>query len=1067
MGDVGNRSFIIIKMNRKGWKKAAVAAAGVGACCYAVLYYTGKRKKKTGEGRAEPRGYERYAKGIMDKVLSFAGLVVMAPLYGCIALAVFLDDPGPVDFTQERAGKDKKLFKLHKFRSMKMSAPHDVPTHRLEDPERYITRVGKYLRKYSLDELPQIWDIFVGNMSIIGPRPALWNQEDLIGERDKYGANDVKPGLTGWAQINGRDELEIEEKAKLDGEYVAHLRQGGMKALLFDMKCFFGTFFSVLGSRGVVEGGTGELSREKTVKAGSDSGRHVENSCIMGCSGKKAEEAGVIDRKDASFEEYGFLKHFDIDLSEKNQKKVLITGAGSYIGESFERWAKGHYPANVTIDTLDMLGEGWRDKDFSPYDTVFHVAGIAHADVGKVSEEEKKKYYAVNTDLAIETAGKAKAEGVRQFILMSSMIIYGDSAPDGKEKVIGGDTLPAPANFYGDSKWQADKGVRALADGRFRVAVLRPPMIYGEGSKGNYPVLVKLAKRLPVFPDVENRRSMLYIDNLCEFLCKLVLSGEGGIYFPQNREYTKTSEMVREIAEASGKKIWVTKLLNPAVWIGRHIPGKISGLVDKAFGSCAYSQELSRYAGLDYQTVSLKNSIKAKKEGADAGKNFNGTGSEGTKGRPVHILVVSQYFYPETFRINDMAAEWVKRGYQVTVLTGIPNYPMGRFYDGYGYRSRRRERWNGVDIIRIPLVARGSSRNRLVNSLGITANYLSFVVSGWIWKTINDINADIVFTFEVSPMTQALVGVWYAKKYQIPHFLYVQDLWPENVKIVGGIKNEVVINLIDHMVDYIYRNTDQIFTTSKAFIEAIIDRKVSEEKVHYWPQYAEEFYRPLDGGEARRTAGEDSPVWLIPEDGSFKIAFTGNIGMAQGLDILPKVAMRLKNCHTERTVRFVIVGDGRYQEIFEEEIRKHDVTDSFIMIPRQNPEEIPKILACCNAAFLSFGEEGLWDKTIPAKLQSYMACEMPIIAVARGETEKVMQEAGCGICVPKRDVMELVLSIQNLVNLPLNEQKRIGKNGRAYCEKYFNKVNAMGKMDGFIKKAAAGILGQGKKNHGI
>lgn len=197
MGDVGNRSFIIIKMNRKGWKKAAVAAAGVGACCCAVLYYTGKRKKKTEEGGAAPRGYERYAKGIMDKVLSFAGLVVMAPLYGCIALAVFLDDPGPVVFTQERAGKDKKLFKLHKFRSMKMSAPHDVPTHRLEDPERYITRVGKYLRKYSLDELPQIWDIFVGNMSIIGPRPALWNQEDLIGERDKYGANDVKPGLTG------------------------------------------------------------------------------------------------------------------------------------------------------------------------------------------------------------------------------------------------------------------------------------------------------------------------------------------------------------------------------------------------------------------------------------------------------------------------------------------------------------------------------------------------------------------------------------------------------------------------------------------------------------------------------------------------------------------------------------------------------------------------------------------------------------------------------------------------------------------------------------------------------
>ena len=1007
----------IRKMKNK--KKAIIAAAGFMACCYAVLNYIGKRKNSRSghpeQKDAEGTAYEKKIKPVLDKILSFAGMILLAPFYVGISAVVFLDDPGPVFFTQERIGRGKEHFRLHKFRSMKMSTPHDVPTHQLSDPEQYITRVGKFLRKYSLDELPQIWDIFVGNMSIIGPRPALWNQDDLIAERDKYGANDVKPGLTGWAQINGRDELEIEEKAKLDGEYVRQLRQGGMRALFFDLRCLFGTVFSVLGSRGVVEGGTGELKRKEKK---SESGE-AENRVTP-------EEAG--------FEDYGHRKHFDIDSSEKNKKRVLITGAGSYIGESFENWAEEHYPENFIFDTLDMQDPSWIEADFSPYDAVFHVAGIAHADIGKVSEEEKKKYYAVNTDLAIETAEKAKAEGVRQFVFMSSMIIYGDSAPYGKEKVIDEHTLPAPANFYGDSKWQADKGVRMLADESFRVAVLRPPMIYGRGSKGNYRTLEKLVRKLPVFPDVENRRSMLFIGNLCEFLCRLMLSGEGGIYFPQNKEYTKTGEMAREIAEAAGKKIWMTKLLRPAVTFGSYIPGKISGLVNKAFGNSVYSQELSRYSGLDYQVMDLKSSIK--------------TGEEGD--RPVHILVVSQYFYPETFRINDMAAEWVKRGYKVTVLTGIPNYPMGKFFEGYDYIHRRREIWNGVDIIRIPLIPRGNSRSKLVSSLGMAANYFSFVVSGWRWKTMNDIGADIVFTCEVSPMTQALIGVWYAKRYHIPHFLYVQDLWPENVETVTGIKSRAVIYPIDRMVDYIYQNTDQIFTTSHSFVDSIVNRKVKvgKEKVHYWPQYAEEFYRPLEREQVRLESNAMSPIRLIPDDDAFHIAFTGNIGTAQGLEILPQVAERHKEIQTERAIRFVIIGDGRYQETLEEEIRKRKVEDSFIMIPRQKPEEIPKLLACCDAAFLSFSDEELWEKTIPAKLQSYMACGMPIIAAAKGEAERVIKEAECGKCCEIGNIEGVLKCIKKMMGSDLYFMSR---NSRMYFEKYYKKDILMNKMDEWIK----------------
>lgn len=199
--------------------------------------------------------YRNIIKRGIGLLVSFLGLILLSPVYLGIVVAIKIDDPGPAFFTQKRIGKNKKYFKLHKFRSMKMSTPHDVPTHMLENPEQYITRVGRFLRAHSLDELPQIWDIFVGNMAIIGPRPALWNQDVLTAERDRYRANDVRPGLTGWAQINGRDELTLSEKARLDGEYVQK------QSFAFDLRCFFGTAAKVVKDDSIVEGHT-ENSRK-------------------------------------------------------------------------------------------------------------------------------------------------------------------------------------------------------------------------------------------------------------------------------------------------------------------------------------------------------------------------------------------------------------------------------------------------------------------------------------------------------------------------------------------------------------------------------------------------------------------------------------------------------------------------------------------------------------------------------------------------------------------------------------------------------------------------------------
>lgn len=284
-------------------------------------------------------------------------------------------------------------------------------------------------------------------------------------------------------------------------------------------------------------------------------------------------------------------------------KKILITGANSYIGVSVERYL-AQWPEKYQVDTVDMIDGTWREWDFSQYDCVYHVAGIAHSDNGPISPEKEKLYRAVNTDLTVETAKKAKADGVKQFIFMSSAIVYGESAPYGKAKVITKQTPASPANCYGDSKLQAENGIRPLEDDSFKVVILRPPMIYGKNSKGNYPTLSKLAQKMPIFPKVKNCRSMLYIENLCEFVRLMVENEESGTFWPQNGEYSNTSTLVAMIAKAHGKKILLTPIFNWAL----PVMGCVTGLVNKAFGSLSYDQEMSEYKE-DYRIVSLEESI--------------------------------------------------------------------------------------------------------------------------------------------------------------------------------------------------------------------------------------------------------------------------------------------------------------------------------------------------------------------------------------------------------------------------------------------------------------------------
>lgn len=284
-------------------------------------------------------------------------------------------------------------------------------------------------------------------------------------------------------------------------------------------------------------------------------------------------------------------------------KKILITGANSYVGVSVENHLK-QWPETYSVDTVDMIGDGWRDMSFTGYDAVFHVAGIVHLQKAKNDPEQAELYERVNTRLAIETAEKAKADGVKQFLFMSSASVYGLSAPLGRVVMITKDTPLKPVDNYGISKAKAEEGLRTLADDSFKLVILRPPMIYGKGCKGNYQTMAKLAKKLPVFPYVANQRSMLYMENLAEFV-RLVIDDEAeGTFCPQNSEYVNTSDMVNWIAHANGKGIlmikgfgWALKLL-----------GHVTEIVDKAFGSLCYDFELSQYPK-DYCVKSLEESI--------------------------------------------------------------------------------------------------------------------------------------------------------------------------------------------------------------------------------------------------------------------------------------------------------------------------------------------------------------------------------------------------------------------------------------------------------------------------
>lgn len=288
-------------------------------------------------------------------------------------------------------------------------------------------------------------------------------------------------------------------------------------------------------------------------------------------------------------------------------KRVLVTGENSYIGTSFVYYMK-QYENEYSVDTISVRGKEWQKADFSVYDAIFHVAGIAHADVGSVSKEEQAKYYEINRDLSVAVADKYKEDRGKQdsqFIYMSSIIVYGDNVSIRKKRVITRETVPTPSNFYGDSKLQAEIELDKRKSDTFKLVILRPPMIYGPNSKGNYPQLRKIALKVPAFPDIPNERSMLFVDNLSSYVKTAIDKCEEGVHFPQNNEYVRTSHLVKEIGKAHGKNIKLFSFLNWGVYLLSYFPGKIGDLTNKAFGNLVYEENEVK------QFVTFKDSVVA------------------------------------------------------------------------------------------------------------------------------------------------------------------------------------------------------------------------------------------------------------------------------------------------------------------------------------------------------------------------------------------------------------------------------------------------------------------------
>lgn len=403
----------------------------------------------------------------------------------------------------------------------------------------------------------------------------------------------------------------------------------------------------------------------------------------------------------------------------------------------------------------------------------------------------------------------------------------------------------------------------------------------------------------------------------------------------------------------------------------------------------------------------------------------------------MRILIVSQYFWPENFRVNDLSTGLVQRGHQVTVLTGIPNYPDGKFYSGYNFFKNTRQNYCGAQVIRIPLIPRGKGGN-----LNLILNYLSFVVFGTLLAPfVCRQKYDAIFVYGISPILMAIPAIFLKKIRKVPLVLYVLDLWPESISAVGAIKSSFFLNVVKKIVYFIYKHCDWILVSSPGFVDRIKAMGISESKINYWPQWAEDNYKMV-------TVKENSAESREMPSG-FRIIFAGNIGAAQGFKTIIEAADRLKDYFG---IHWVIIGDGRMKPWVEEQVQLRKLENTVHLLGKRPVETMPAYFSLADVLLVSLKKDPIFALTIPAKVQSYMACGRPILACVDGEGAKVVEQAGAGISCPADDAESLAGSVLKMFNLGDAQRKEMGLRGRAYFEKYFPRDILLSQFEKWIGK---------------
>jgi glycosyltransferase involved in cell wall biosynthesis len=368
------------------------------------------------------------------------------------------------------------------------------------------------------------------------------------------------------------------------------------------------------------------------------------------------------------------------------------------------------------------------------------------------------------------------------------------------------------------------------------------------------------------------------------------------------------------------------------------------------------------------------------------------------------ILIVSQYFYPEQFRVNDIAASLVKKGYEVTVLTGLPNYPKGSFFKGFNWFNLKKEtQYEGVKIIRLPIWPRGK------NKFSLILNYLSFLWLGNIWAILTNKKFDLVFTYGISPILQGEIANTYAKRHHVPSFLYLMDFWPYSIEAVDGIKNKSLLKFIKDWSLKIYKKSNKILISSEGYRQDLIDLGINDSKIHYWPQYSEDFYQ-VEKEDNTRTPD------LIKEKGFFYFGFTGNFGKAQGILAFIDFIHKIKNELLLRKVKFVLIGDGIEKAKISSLIEKNNLKSIIQLIPPKTASEIPYYLAKMDAALVLIKQHLHLTKVIPAKLQTYVACEKPVWLVGNGYLAKFIEENQIGFATQSYEAYKILEGLDLFIN---------------------------------------------------